>query len=46
MDIIVGMGITQEDSKYEVTYEVINTSINKKILMRRKVIQSQEWEKP
>ena len=29
MDIIVGMGITQEDSKYEVTYEVINTGINK-----------------
>lgn len=29
MDIIVGMGITQEDSKYEVTYEVINTSIDK-----------------
>ena len=29
MDIIVGMGITKADSNYEVTYEVINTSINK-----------------
>ena len=29
MDIIVGMGITQEDNQYEVTYEVINTGINK-----------------
>lgn len=29
MDIIVGMGITKADNNYEVTYEVINTSINK-----------------
>ena len=38
MDIIVGMGINKIDDNYEVTYEVINTSIDKNNTEAKKVL--------